>query len=112
MPPRTQEPTVTLCCGGRPLTLDPSRPLDRYALRITEANQSALTELFDALDILEHLIGEIRDTAHETVAGTHTCLAQSVHRVQSSLVTVEALGDLTRRLLPGLAPPEDGGGRN
>ncbi|MFH8596976.1 hypothetical protein [Streptomyces rimosus] len=112
MPPRTQEPTVTLCCDGRPLTLDPSRPLDRYALRITEANRSALTELFDALDRLEHLIGEIRDTAHETVAGAHTCLAQSLHRVQASLVTVEALGDLTRHLLPGLAAPQDGGGRN
>ncbi|WP_030666002.1 hypothetical protein [Streptomyces rimosus] len=109
MPPRTQEPTVTLCWNGRPVTLDTSRPLDQYALKLTEANRSALTELFASLDILENLIGQIRDSAHDTVAGANICLAQSLHRVQTSLATVEALGDLSRHLLPRLTPPQDGG---
>ncbi|MFH8408849.1 hypothetical protein ACH4FX_29235 [Streptomyces sp. NPDC018019] len=109
MPTRTQEPTVTPRWNGRPITLDPTRPLDPYAARIAEANRSALTELFAALDILENLIGQIRDNAHDTVAGANACLAQSLHHVQTSLATVEALGDLTRHLLPRLTPPQDGG---
>lgn len=109
MPTRPQEPTVTLCWNGRRISLDPSRPLDQYALKLTETNRSALADLFAALDILENLICQIRDNAHDTVSGANTCLAQSLHHVQTSLATVEALNDLTRHLLPRLVPPPESG---
>ncbi|MFD7666667.1 hypothetical protein [Streptomyces sp. NPDC059788] len=109
MPTRPQEPTVTLCWNGRPTPLDASRPSEQYALKLTEANRSALADLFASLDILENLIGQIRDNAHDTVAGANTCLAQSLHHVQTSLATLEALDDLTRRVLPRLSPPHESG---
>ncbi|OKI02068.1 hypothetical protein A6A06_13310 [Streptomyces sp. CB02923] len=109
MPIRPQEPTVTLRRNGRPITLDTSRPLDQCALKLTEANRSALADLFASLDILENLIGQIRDNAHDTVSGAGTCLAQSLHHVQTSLAAVEALDDLTRHLLPRLVPPHESG---
>ncbi|MFK8850581.1 hypothetical protein [Streptomyces sp. Ac-502] len=133
MPSWPQEPTVTPCWNGRPLSADvpsdvpsgvpsgvspdvpsgapsdASRRSDPYAVRLTEANRSALADLFASLDMLENLIGQIRDHAHDTVAGAHTCLAQSLHHVQTSLATVEALDQLARRLQPRPAPPHESG---
>ncbi|MFF3273849.1 hypothetical protein ACFYWU_23425 [Streptomyces chrestomyceticus] len=109
MPSTPQEPTVTPRWNGRPPLPDTSRYPDPYTLRLTEANRSALADLFAALDMLENLIGQIRDHAHDTVAGAHTCLAQSLHQVQTSLATVEALDQLSRRLLPRPAPPRESG---
>ncbi|MEV5598657.1 hypothetical protein [Streptomyces sp. NPDC052496] len=109
MPSRPQEPTGTPCRNGRPVTFDASRSVDPYAARLAEANRSALADLYASLDMLENLIGQIRDHAHDTVAGAHTCLAQSLHHVQTSLATVEALTGLTRHLRPRPVPPRDSG---